>query len=39
MSHLEARLENDLNLIREQVGNQARLVQEAIKQSVHALGR
>ncbi|MEN8177423.1 MAG: PhoU domain-containing protein [Pseudomonadota bacterium] len=37
MSHLEARLERDLNQIRQQIDDQAKLVQEAIKQSVHAL--
>jgi phosphate transport system protein len=37
MSHLEARLEHDLNQIRQQIDEQARLVQDAIKQSLHAL--
>ncbi len=37
MSHLEARLERDLNQIRKQVDDQSKLVQEAIKQAVHAL--
>lgn len=37
MSHLEARLQKDLNHIRQQLDEQAKLVQEAIKQSVHAL--
>lgn len=37
MSHLEARLEKDLNQLRGEMDTQARMVQEAIKQSVHAL--
>jgi phosphate transport system protein len=37
MSHLEARLEKDLNQLREEMDAQAKMVQEAIKQSVHAL--
>lgn len=37
MSHLEARLESDLKHIRNEVDSQAKLVQEAISQAVHAL--
>jgi phosphate transport system protein len=37
MSHLEARLERDLNQIRHQIDTQAKLVQAAFERSVHAL--
>jgi phosphate transport system protein len=37
MSHLEARLENDLNKLSQQVSEQAQWVKTALRQAVHAL--